>query len=224
MSNYMIIGDLHGKLELAEEVLASKYKMYHKVFVGDYVDSYTKDVDNQALLLRLILSASDRDDVSALLGNHELSYLEEGMKCGGFNTRMHGYIIQLEKEMREKLLNYMYLDDDILVTHAGANQELFNTKEDIKEALESNAATLYNIGHSRGGQDRYGGVFWNDFWVDHWNIEGLTQIVGHTAHRLGTDALGIVEMDGDWNVDCLDRVKEVLLVTPEEGSFVVHTL
>lgn len=216
---YICIGDLHGKIEIAVDVLTNPdYDKYHKVFVGDFLDSFDRTKEDQIELLLLMLEAEERDDVTILIGNHELSYIKKGMRCSGYSWQMESHVSPHATNMFLKFKTHFYLADDILVTHAGANKQLFHIKEHLDTALETNDEILYRIGYARGGTKPYGGIFWNDFWEEHQVIPGLTQISGHTAHRplFAEGVKGIVTMNGDFNIDCLDGIKELLIVDTEK--------
>jgi len=208
---YMIIGDLHGQIEIAEEVLSDKYSGYTKIFIGDYVDSFDRSIEDQIKVLKLVLTSCEtRNDVYGLIGNHELSYIKDGMRCSGWAFETKSHIRHLEKRMKDSLLSHFFLEEDILITHAGATAQLFDDVQDVRDALEVDHEDLYTIGASRGGWKPAGGIFWCDFWAEFRPIEGLTQIVGHSAYRPVGQESGIVLRDNCYNIDCLDRVKEVL--------------
>lgn len=223
---YLCIGDLHGRLEYATLLLSDKFKEYHKVFVGDYVDSFTEGREKQLRLVRLLLEASDREDVTCLIGNHELSYLKQGMRCSGWGSTTQYGMNHLRNLIFEKFVTHKWLTDTILVTHAGANGLVFDSKDDITEALATDDKRLYNIGYYRGGTNTYGGIYWCDFWAEFEEIEGIIQIVGHTAARplRAEGVVGVVEMDNCFNVDCLDNVPEALIVDTEAESNEVFSI
>ena len=217
---YLIIGDLHGKSSIVNDVLSDKFDDYTKIFVGDYVDSFDASIESQIdIVIKLLDAVEDRDDVIALLGNHELSYILDGMMCSGFNTVTKAHLIHLQERMFELFKTHYYISEDILVTHAGANGELFESKEELKECLIANDPCLYDIGWSRGGRAKFGGVFWCDYWAEFEPIEGLTQIVGHSARRPEGKYEGIVFEKRCYNIDCLDRVNEVLEYDDELKAF-----
>ena len=52
----IIVGDLHGRYEIAEKVLASGHNV---VFVGDYVDSReNRSVEDQIKTIEIVLNGS----------------------------------------------------------------------------------------------------------------------------------------------------------------------
>jgi len=218
---YLMVGDLHGKEEIVQSVLSDKWDEYHKVFVGDYVDSFDRSIKEQISIVRTLLSAvHTRKDVTALIGNHELSYLRQGMECSGRRSKTKYYMAHLSKDVLAFFKTHIWLDEDTLVTHAGATVDLFPDKEDLNKALEEDDTRLYNIGRWRGGSNTYGGIFWCDFWGEFKNLPELTQIVGHSSHRPKDTAEGVHFKDRAYNIDCLDRVREGLVYDGESFEIV----
>jgi len=216
---YIFIGDLHGAREIAEHVLKS-YPEYHKVFIGDYVDSLDRSVEDQLNLVGILLDAVEqREDVTCLLGNHELSYLKSGMRCSGFNPVTATHLIHLKTDMLKLFKTHKYITDDILCTHAGATDRAFDDADDVREKLQSDDEVLYRIGYVRGGSRPYGGVFWCDFWAEYAPIEGLIQIVGHSAHRPSPEERGVTYKPRCYNIDCLQHSKELLTYDTETEEF-----
>jgi len=216
---YIFVGDTHGQVEIAEHVLKN-YPEYHKVFIGDYVDSFDRSVEDQLNLVGILLDAVEqREDITCLLGNHELSYLKSGMRCSGFSPVTSTHLIHLKTDMLKYFKTHMYITDDILCTHAGGTAHVFDSKEELKECLQADDPCLYDIGRFRGGSARYGGVFWCDFWSEYTPVGGLTQIVGHSAHRPSSDTRGVTYKTGCYNIDCLQHSKELLTYDTDTEEF-----
>lgn len=81
-----VIGDVHGRFDLLEKLLAKAVPGEQIICVGDYVDRG----DNSAGVLRLLMS---RDDVICLMGNHEqmmLKFLDNPEKAGSRWLRYGG--------------------------------------------------------------------------------------------------------------------------------------
>lgn len=217
---YICIGDIHGKIGIVDTMLSSKFDGYHKIFLGDYVDSFTESTENMLKCVKTLLEASEREDVTVLLGNHELSYLKEGMKCSGHRGTTRYGMVHLKDEILSKFKTHFWLTTDILATHAGASGSLFSNIEELKQALDEDNKKLYNIGSARGGWSPVGGIFWCDYWDEFEELEGLTQIVGHSSYRPEGQPKGIGKQNNCFNIDCLDRIEEVLIVdTDKEDVF-----
>lgn len=206
----VIVGDLHGRYEIVEEVLTWDHNI---VFIGDYVDSYDRKPVEQLRTLDLILEAVKTSDgkVQALIGNHEMGYMDPRMSCSRQSIEVQ---VELFSRNLSSLLPYLWLEDDILLTHAGISQKLLNNVDyNLMEYLV--AGHFKQIGRYRGGSDAVGGLYWCDWWEEFEPVEGARQVVGHTAHRPIDADPGIVTKGENYNIDCLSRVNQVLIV--EDG-------
>jgi len=215
----IIAGDLHGKYAVARELLEDRDQSI--VFVGDYLDSFTIDVDTQIALLDLVLDACEtRENVVALLGNHELSYLDpKNNQCSGFNDYAYR-AVQERVGLIRKHLRWYTVVDDYLVTHAGVARgwlphELNTLDEAVEYIKVAPTEKLTAVGYHRGGC-RYavGGPLWCDAYFEFKPIKGIKQVFGHTRYRAPDQGLGIWEdYEENFNIDCLDRCNEVLEIT-----------
>lgn len=143
-----VIGDVHGRLDLLEALLAELDPDLPTVLVGDLVDRG----EDSAAVLRLL---QQRDDLICLLGNHEammIEFLDEPlrgrawMRNGGLQTLQSFGVTGITEASqgeaasaaRDKLYEAMGSDlidwlrdrplwrrfGNLLVTHAGANPDL----------------------------------------------------------------------------------------------------
>ena len=151
------VGDIHGEIELLEELLA---KLPHGeddrfVFVGDYVD---RGPDSRAVVDRLIAFSRERECVF-LLGNHESMFLDflgwrkpeyfagdAFLMNGGDRTlASYGYF-ELDEPSQENFqlppehaifyqkLKLFHVDGDYLFVHAGLGRGLL-AETDLEYAL-----------------------------------------------------------------------------------------
>lgn len=222
----IVIGDLHGKLEIAQHFLAQPARV---VFVGDFVDSFDRSRASQYELLDTVLTACEEEPtrVYACMGNHELSYLSQDHRCSGFSNSFYARLLgPMQRRMRGYLRRYVSIDN-ILITHAGVSNRWlsavfpdFVVGDDLDLTLLESflfecPSELYNaIGYARGGS-RYGvgGPAWCDWYDEFEPVPGLKQIMGHTARRTTSDPAGVIERDNCWNIDCLDRVNQVVSIS-----------
>lgn len=213
----IVCGDLHGKVDFARELLSDPKQ--DLVFVGDLLDSFTKTTWEQIELLESVLDACEtRENFTCLLGNHELSYLDEKMMCSGFNPAVAAHVLPIQAKIRQLFETYTVVHD-FVITHAGISKRWLplwcNDKSSIFEYLEvAPEQELNAIGHYRGGKDPCGGPYWCDYWTEFVPVDSIKQVFGHTAKRPLGQQLGIVTTDGrNYNIDCLDRVNEVLEIS-----------
>ena len=151
------IGDIHGELELLDELLAS---LPHRpgdrlVFMGDYVD---RGPDAKGVVDRLIALARERECVF-LLGNHESMFLDflgwRGpeyfagdaflMNGGDRTLASYGYFeldepdqhhFRLPKAHEDfyRSLRLFHLEGDYLFVHAGIGRDRLED-DDVHQAL-----------------------------------------------------------------------------------------
>lgn len=220
--NTLVIPDLHGKVEVMEWAL--EQKDYNVIFLGDYLDSFDRTRKEQLHILDTVLKEAEEDSgrITALMGNHEMSYLSIEMRCSGFSKKMWGKLRSRSGKMQE-ILQPFTKSGGFLISHAGVSQKLLEaTEQSVHEYLGK--GKFGDIGRARGGWAPCGGLFWCDWWAEFEPVDNVPQIVGHSAARpvLYTDDKYIVQKyDSEgrpsYNVDCLDQKgKKRILVL--EGS------
>jgi hypothetical protein len=223
------IGDIHGDIEIVKKVF-SKFKDRQKVFVGDILDSFVFNIDDQRKCLDLILENIQKGDTTLILGNHELSYLYGSEQCAGWNQVTQDIV---DADYRVDLFKYakthLYLSQEkLLITHAGLTKPIWDIyydemKNDLDNKLSYLArdthSILFNCGYKRSGNHEYGGIFWCHWYEEFIPIPGLKQVVGHTPMK------EIEWKDGgnlvNWNIDCLQHKHEVLSYA-ENGKFIIE--
>lgn len=117
---YMIIGDIHGSLESLNQALtlASRLKITHYIFLGDYIDRGKNSLECLSLILKLFITNPSRYIV--LLGNHEAT-------PGKSNSSTYFKLSLTEAEAFDKMVYYMPLavclhhpnSFDYYIAHAG---------------------------------------------------------------------------------------------------------
>jgi hypothetical protein len=213
----VVIGDIHGRREIVKEALASDRKV---VFVGDFLDSYDRSIDDQinGLMDALTAARMHPHKVQLIMGNHERSYLYADEVCSGFNGATYAHVLHLHKLMDGLMRPYVW-SDGFLISHAGVSDALLgNLNRDLNEYLREENYT--QVGKSRGGLSQCGGLYWCDWFDEFHPIEGTPQVVGHTGYRPEGYREGILSKGNSFNVDCLDHTKEFLEIENGEGRIV----
>lgn len=206
----LVIGDLHGQIEIAQKALDSIYPV---IFLGDFLDSFTRTVEDQINTLQLVLNAVAGGNARALMGNHEMSYMRPESRCSGWNPITQSYVTHLQNRMEMLLEDYIWCEG-FLLTHAGVSQRLLN-------ALETDLDTYLSTGHFdqvgslRGGRAPCGGLRWCD-WREFEPVEGVNQIVGHTRGRV------IRTKGNNWCIDVLEDREPQGLLIQEGKAKIVH--
>lgn len=208
----IIVGDLHGRIEIAEQLLKEDCNI---VFIGDYLDSFDRSIEDQLKLLSLIRTNVQESNgrIKALLGNHELSYIEPSMRASGYN---YDTAATLRANDFEYFLNYVWVDD-FLISHAGVSGALLKNKECTLDNYLKDEDFL-QIGRRRGGRDEVGGLFWCDWFSEFDPLPDTPQVVGHSGYRPKGEHEGILQKDNSFNIDCFQYTKEVLVIEDNQAS------
>ena len=212
MKKAIVVGDLHGKFEIVERAL--EYKDHKIIFVGDYLDDFTRTRAEQITTAQLVINAMKEEPnrIYALKGNHELSYEDPIMRCSGYSEKTHGKVMQ-NLDLSE-LYDYLWVGD-YLISHAGVSNKLLEADNiSLERYLE--VGNFNQIGYSRGGNSPYGGLFWCDWWEEFEPVDDTPQIVGHSQYRPWGEPEGIVTKGNSYNIDCLGRVSEVLVLEKDK--------
>lgn len=207
------IGDIHGRTNWKDIVNAEENKGCHFVFLGDYFDPYD-DIrpynlfDN--MLDIIFFKKKHMNDVTLLLGNHDMHYIDETF-CKGtrYDDTIAHLISALFSDYRE-LFQYAYQEGNTIYTHAGISNAWWQhdflplvDKSSLKynngildiAALLNNATpaqlqAMFQISYWRGGDNENGGIFWADKNETFGNpLKGYYQVVGHTqVHAIQTNS------------------------------------
>lgn len=224
MNRVVFVGDIHGKIDVIEAV-EKKFPDYKYVFVGDIVDSFDRNIEDQKDSLNRVLHLIEVGRARCIWGNHELSYFETGMRCTGFMPKMDEWLRTKKSEIYTRFEPYIW-EDGLLVTHAGLTEYIWNMEKLTIDRLDGwlkgqRFLHLYQskigwIGRSRGGMDVVGGIYWCDI-HEFRTVPGLKQVFGHSR----ISSIRIIDVD-NYAIDCLDKVYQVLVL--EDGKFTVESL
>jgi len=217
----MVIGDVHGRTSWKEWV---KEKCDKYVFIGDYMDSYPDEniSDDQELsnFLEIIeFKKQNKDNVILLLGNHCLHYLffPRQYQCSRFKTKLYPKLNKIYTENRD-LFQVAYQIDNHLFTHAGVVDswytQYFKRTEKVSDLLNTEFRNgnkyLFDISHFRGGDDKFGGIFWAD--ADETlfdSLKGFHQYAGHTIYNDFT----INKIDAFTSITYVDVINKPYILT-----------
>ena len=207
MTQYTFVGDIHGKIEQVQRALENDGII---IFVGDFMDSFDRTVEDHEACLKTVLNAIDKGKAQAVFGNHELSYIYGQHKCSGWDMDRKIMFSRYKQEILSKFKWVIELPDKWLITHAGLHpkvQALIHrpTYDGWCEDLRSSA---HWIGQWRGGMNVVGGIFWCDFNTEFKPVYGINQVFGHTSGK----TIRKLEIPGSINycIDCLDHKHEFL--------------
>lgn len=212
MGRAFVIGDVHGDVGLLRGLLRQAGLVDGRgartdpdtliVQVGDLCNCVPEDRDGD---LACLAKAPKWLDVY-LVGNHEHPYFG-GPRFSGFYsfTEIQERLRALDKT---GLIRPCLLVDGILISHAGVGRQWNDlggaerTAKQIDEWWREAPATapiFADIGASRGGWARAGGVFWAD--ADEPKTTSFSQIIGHTPQRNGVRVDRLNEKHSVWHID-----------------------
>ncbi len=190
-TTWKLLGDIDWVLETEAHPETLKYDYY--VFVGDYVDSFSKTNNEIYDNLKEIIRFKELypDKVILLWGNHDIQYLtsyaEHG--CTGYRPEAYFDLHELFRSKRH-LFQLAFQIKNYIWTHAGLTIGWYkyrfpyksdNLADDLNKAFEENVAPIYDIGRIRGGWNDTGGPLWADKReTSNKPLKGYHQIVGHT--------------------------------------------
>ena len=201
----LVVGDIHGQVEVVEKILDMGEPT---VFVGDFMDSYTRSPEDCIESYRLALDSH----ATVLFGNHERSYMYPHMRCSGYNPKTQVLFDHLDTS---EVKDYHWIDG-ILISHAGVSELLLKHKGiTLDEYLKEGA--FDDIGVMRGGSSSFGGLYWCDFNMDFEPVLEVPQVFGHTRGR------GVRVNGNSYCIDCLED-DDKSIVAIENGKVEIISL
>jgi len=243
----IIIPDVHGRTFWKEAVAGREKEEI--VFLGDYVDPYSdwedvRPVDGLIALLEVIdFKKQHPENVTLLLGNHDLSYILHGMGHCRYDYE-HANIIKETFLRNLKLFCIAHgtraNDHNILFSHAGVHrywmsESLLVTGYGVicianllNEAFWKGKLnkSLCQVSRWRGGYDEEGSCVWADV-HEHLNAQYPLphhyQIFGHTqqiSDPVITDRFACLDCRKAFtlNLDTFDPSKAAECIVPLSSS------
>ena len=226
-----IIGDVHGRWEV---VHAAEKLPGTVLFLGDYLDSFTRPATMQARCLETIIQHAKQGRWRFLLGNHEHSYLYQDMRCAGWNRLTEACMMPLRADLQRYGQRFHYdPDTQTLCTHAGLTwwihevlQQARGNEAPLEQALQAwvrdVTGPFYWIGQARGGLYPAGGPLWCDL-REFRSVPGLRQVFAHTPRRAG-QGIWSTEDHMNFELDVLATDKQILHYLPGTNSFEIAEL
>ena len=208
----IIIPDVHGRdfwMKPVEEKLGKE----HIIFLGDYLDHYEGEwVRREDVFPRfemiLRLKKEHPDDVTLLLGNHDLHYVDRRLNGGRFDIVHAGRnraallgnadLFQMAYEMPIGSARLLFTHAGVQAAWLARHRETLDIGHaaDIADSLnrmwrdESRRPDLMlilnDVPYSRWGRCRYGSPIWNDvddFTEGKEELPGYVQIFGHSQQE-----------------------------------------
>lgn len=227
----IVIPDVHGRSFWKDAV--AEYEDERIIFLGDYTDPYPHEgiayyEGLQALADVIEFKKQHMENVTLLLGNHDLSYLDSQMPKCRHDYENHDTIKKLLTESLHLfvIIKEMQIDGRrVLFSHAGILPQWLEENKDVlgeipvgKEADVINDlfhqgklySALAEVSLLRGGRATAGSCVWADVeeHANRWNtLKDCYQVFGHTHQKsaLITDNFACLdcatafELDNEFN-------------------------
>ena len=195
MKDILIIPDLHGRKFWRDPV--TKYlnnSDTYIIFLGDYLDPYPS-IDGITAeeafeeFKHLIQTVKTANNVTLLLGNHDLNYWGKMVPFKGCRKDMERkYDIATLFNDNKSLFKVAYEYDKYLFTHAGVILNWFNRfcidqplNSETLNTLINKPNALMQVPCERGGYCMYGSCVWADITEHVYNKDiGYYQIFAHS--------------------------------------------
>lgn len=203
----VIIPDIHGRT-FWRDAIPYIQDGTPVIFLGDYLDPYPHEgiSPEQALdnFMCILHETEGRDNVTLLLGNHDMTYVAPEADICGCRTD-YEHLDEIHKLFMQNASRFKFIhsikirDTSVLFSHAGIHKEWFaqffpgiqtDIMHDNLEQLQVDqdfwhlfCLRLAQVSGLRGGLGRYGSCVWADIREFQWPTEtlgGYLQIVGHS--------------------------------------------
>ena len=224
----LLVGDIHNKPHIFDKAfeIADNRKSDKIVFIGDYFDDWVDSAESTFDTVMALNDAMNDPRVVALIGNHELSYIN-GQRCSGW-TAAKDMVINANLNKSKLALSYQV--DNWLFSHAGLTRDWYKYannlnirpgKDDpvyvqhkqgqshadwLNELWQRYPGIYRSVGRERGGFG-IGSPLWADWEELKRNrLKGINQVVGHspqaeiTRANIGRDYLINIDV---WSNDGL---------------------
>lgn len=242
-------GEYHGFAAalIAAKLMSPELKWTGKknilVQLGDIIDRgyYPMQIDK---LLDVLQEEAKKDGgkVVRLVGNHELEILRKNYSITSLPYfQIESFRNKLIKQIKDGTLQVAYAVKGYLITHAGICNDLYEIfKQELpkitltalaahinkifKQAvLEHNYShPIFNISFMRGGDAKYGGIFWEDlrFLLANYKEVPFKQILGHTRilqnfrtkdGKITAIDIGLLKvLEGDYSYPVINKDKKLI--------------
>ena len=154
----LVIPDVHGLTNWHQQCVdAIISRDTHIVFLGDYVDTHNEDINPYDILINLedIIEFKKRypQQVTLLLGNHDLAYVFSKTYTTGFESYMwkiYYDIFNLNWNLFDLAWGFQGENKYTLLTHAGLTQPFY---DNVVESITTPGSLMNQILCGEGDED-----------------------------------------------------------------------
>ena len=230
----LIFGDIHGRdcwIDVIRQESSDKV-----IFLGDYVSTHD-DIDEHSQITNLehILTYKEHNMDSTILlrGNHDMQHLGYSWAhCSELFPKVMQHMILLSERFLS-LTQWIYVDGDLLFSHAGVSEEWLEIAniESINDINKMEPCDLFGFLPSRPGDYNGSSPTQPPTWIRpvtlaECAITNYTQIVGHTPTR---SISTVEERYNDYDLEhrctiwlCDNLPNQYLTIT--DGTFAVKNI
>ena len=208
---WIVIPDVHGRKFWRDVVKGNEDERI--IFLGDYLDPYSEEgitpEDAYNELLDIIAFKKEHpDNVTRLLGNHDLGYLDPGIctvRQDMQNLNRNSQLLHENLSMFDLVADERFGYEKILFSHAGLRMTWLKQNDWLFDLSTFQPTYINDLFHDslrrdelyislsdtsiyRGGFDESGSIVWADieeFIYNNDELPGYIQIFGHTLHTGG---------------------------------------
>lgn len=220
----LILGDIHGRTCWRD--IIEKENPDRIIFIGDYVSAHDKDItiEQQCSNLEDILNFKEGFGENCILlrGNHDMQHLAYSWaECSGYFSHVAQWMVGI-KDRFLRLTQWVYIQDDLVFSHAGISQDFWNylnlgdpTKENILKINEIEPSAIFGFTPNRIS-DYYGDSTTQPLtWIRPGTlifcaIPGWNQVVGHTRLNEKQSKIGNICISAKETL--LDNIKSKICI------------
>lgn len=220
----LILGDIHG-LTCWYDII-KKENPDRIIFLGDYVSTHDKNIsiEQQCSNLEDILNFKEGFGENCILlrGNHDMQHLAYSWaECSGYFPHVAQWMVGI-KDRFLRLTQWVYIQDDLVFSHAGISQDFWNylnlgdpTKENILKINEIEPSAIFGFTPNRIS-DYYGDSTTQPLtWIRPGTlifcaIPGWNQVVGHTRLNEKQSKIGNICISAKETL--LDNIKSKICI------------
>lgn len=231
----LTLGDIHGRTCWEDIIKIENPDIV--VFLGDYVSTH-EGISGKSQISNLINILNYKKDnpnkVILLRGNHDMQHCGfDWAQCSGLYLDVQQWMMDNVNEFL-KLTQWVYLQDNIIFSHAGISKTWYNDNGFTSIESINNCEPNYKFGFTPDSFLDYTGTSETQplTWIRpqsllYCAIDGFTYVVGHTPVRRICNITELFKKEANVNLSenisdiwCCDNLPNEYLII-EDGKFIV---
>lgn len=191
----LIVPDIHNRFQRAEDIIAREADVDEIVFLGDYLDSWDDSPEEMRDTLTWLQRSCSNAKRIHLMGNHDVSYVDEAFRCSGWTAAKQRVFSQSDfgRVQGWRRLRPWYETQGWLLSHAGVGEKFqaaMGWADEAKiHALLAGAihSPFTYVSDISGGLDPFDGPLWlrpSAVVLGDDKYYAVPQIFGHTETKV----------------------------------------